>query len=218
MVKKLGLVRSRGFLALWSSKEAILAFQSTAEPEEITLKTLLGRGPDGNPYVELTEFVLCENLVFETPKKAPTQWKSVWIPMVPLDEVDPTVQDPPKPNRVKALLYSTEIRGGVDLDKLRHMPKVEGMVISRISTLSPQIRDLLQRSYPGSNFDTCLIVHQGRRPYSRLAVFLLWGGTLASLALCAGGWLYRRKRRNKPEREWEPKSFGGRQAAQDRRE
>ncbi len=163
--------------------EGTLAFQSSAHPEEISLKDLLARGPDGNGHIILTHFELCANMVHQSEAKK-TGWTKVWIPIIPIEEAVPGAAEPPSPKNVKALFFSTNIRNEGDIRARLEKPKVQALVTNRITSLESDIRKLLQQSYPDTDFDKCLILQEGRTPFSREIVYLFGGG--AFVALCLG--------------------------------
>jgi hypothetical protein len=171
--------------------EGSLAFNSSPEPEPITLKNLLARGAEGNAYILLTDFVLCSNLVYKS--KNNKDWTNVWIPIVTREEVDPRQKEPPQPKEVKALFFSNRIDGQAALETRLNQPKVQAMITNRISSLENDVRKLLQEAYPGTDFNTCLIIQEGRTPHSRGAVYAMGGGAglalLLGIGLVAKGWL-----------------------------
>ena len=187
-VQKLGIVALVGAAALGflTYTEGTLAFHSSAEPEEITLQKLIERGPDGNPYVHVGNFLLCDNMVFQHNKNNKDSWTHVWVPAVPMEEVDLTVPGPLRPNNVKALFFSTKIRNEGELKARLVQPKVQALVTNKITSLDSKIRDMLQQSYGGTDFNKCLIIQEGRSPFSRGAVFALAGGAVVALAAGVG--------------------------------
>lgn len=164
--------------------EGTLAFQSSEKPVEITLKELIAQGPDGDAHVVVTDFFLCENLAHQFQDKKPSVWTHVWIPAVPIDEVENKVGF--NPTNVKALFFSTSIRNLTELEAKLNKPKVQGLVTNRISSLETKIRNLLRESYPGTDFDKCLIIQEGRTPFSRGAIYALGGGAALALLLAIG--------------------------------
>jgi phage FluMu protein Com len=166
--------------------EGTIAFQSSAQPEDFTLKALIARGPDGNPYVRVSQFVLCPNYVNQFNTKNPGVWTHVWIPAVPLDEVKfgPN-KEPITPNNVKILFFSTSIRNEQELGNRLAREKVEGLVNTRTS-LSSETRRLLQQSYGGIDLDKCIILQEGRTPFSRGLIYLMGGGAIIFLLVGTG--------------------------------
>jgi hypothetical protein len=70
------------------------------------------------------------------------------------------------------------------------------LVTNRISSLEKEIRQLLEQNYPGTDFDACLIIQEGRKPYSRVGLFAQGAGS--ALALLAAIGLFVAIRRKKP--------------------
>ncbi|MCI0684516.1 MAG: hypothetical protein L0Y71_20585 [Gemmataceae bacterium] len=187
-------------------KEQGLAAASSKEPEEIALKNLIARGPDGNPNILLKDHVLCDNFVFKTRNGV---WTSAWVPMVPRESVGPGQATGGRPAAVQAIMFSTNARDQADLYNRCGQQRVRCLVTNRITSLGSKERDMLQQSYPGTDFDRCLIVQEGREPAGAAKVFLMIGGggvaTLVGLGMVGFG-LYQwraqqsapRKRRRRP--------------------
>ncbi len=173
-----------GFLGVFAWKEGTLAAQSSAAPEEIGLKNLIARGPNGNANVVVTDYIMCKNFTYQYQKNNPNSWTEIWIPIVPLDSVDlKKLKEPPSPANVQALFYSKRVHGQGDLNRL-DVPRTQGLVTNRITSLESKIRDMLRQTYPGTNFDKCLIIEEGRAPTSWQLVILAGGG--AGVAALAG--------------------------------
>jgi hypothetical protein len=190
-------------VAVVGFKERAVASQASATPEEISLKDLIARGPDGNPNIILTDYVLCDNFVYET-KTQNGPWQNVWVPAVPREH--PNQQSGGKPAAVQALIFSINARNQNDMERLCNQPKLKALVTNRIVSLGSKEKDLLRQSYPGTNFDKCLIIQEGREPAGMTKLVLMMGGgalaALLGVGMVFGGfglWLYRRTRnRNLP--------------------
>ena len=162
------------------------AFQPAAPPEEITLKNLIARGPEGNANLILSDFVLCENYVYEYNGPNKNSWTKMWIPVLP--ETGSTfTEEELTPRDVKILIYSTSIRNEQQLETRLSVPKLQGMVTNRIDSIDRKAHDLLKKSYPNTDFDKCLIFQEGRTAISprvvvlRGFVFLMGAGSAVSL-------------------------------------
>lgn len=181
-----------GALGFMTYTEGTLAFQSSAQPEEIALKDLIARGPGGNAHILLTQFALCDNLVHQFKENNKSVWTHVWIPVVPVEEAIAVGKGPLMPNNVKALFFSINIKNTSELEARLSKPKVQALVTNRIASLESKIRTLLQQSYPSTDFDKCLIIQEGRTPFSRETVYLFGAGAVASLLVAVGllvvGW------------------------------
>jgi hypothetical protein len=141
-------------------QERSLAQQSSTTPEEITLRQLIERGPEGNPYVVLSDFALGEDYVYEHRKGQAFLWERVWVPIFPADEAG--AQD--NPQKVQAIIKSSRVRNAFGLAQLAARKKLRGMVINRVESLSQRETELLQQRYPGTDFSRCLIIEEGREP------------------------------------------------------
>jgi hypothetical protein len=164
-------------IAVLGFKEKGLADAASQEPEEISLRDLIARGPDGNPNIILTDFVLCENLVYQSGTGG---WQKVWVPIVPRE--NPQQVSGGHPGVVQALIFTTNARNDADLIQQCNQPRLKALVTNRIASLSGQERTLLERSHSRTNFNNCLIIQEGREPAGVLKVILLiGGGSLAAL-------------------------------------
>jgi hypothetical protein len=185
---RLGIVAlvGAGILGYMTYTEGTLASRSSGQPEEFTAKQLIARGTEGNANVIVTDFVLCDNLVHQFNQNSPNSWTDVWIPIVAKDEAGEPNVGPITPKRVKVLFYSTRIHSQNELESRLNQPRVQGLITNRITSLAPKIRDLLQQNYPETDFDTCLIVQEGRSPWGMGGVLLLGGAAFACVLIAVG--------------------------------
>lgn len=157
-----------------------LADASSQQPETISLKQLVARGPDGNPNIVLTDFELCNNFVYAAKSvgglKELGGWTKVWVPIVPRgDNLNPPLGAVAPAGNVQALIYSSHVGSQAELPKLA-VAQLRGMVTNRIESLGVKEKQRLQEAYPGINFDRCLIIDEGREPLSAGRTSLLIGG------------------------------------------
>ena len=178
----LGLLVAGGICLFIGFMEAHLRGESSATPEEISLKALLARGGSGNRNIILKDYQLCENYVYEEKNNA---WTGAWVPVVPSDEVARAGQ-PFRPTNVRALIYSGHVRSGRDVETLLGQPRLKALVTTGIMSLGSEEKNLLQSSYPGTDFAQCLIIQEGRTPFSKPVLFLLFSGGVVGL-LAGGG-------------------------------
>jgi hypothetical protein len=175
-----------------------LASGASARPEEISLRDLVARGPDSNPNIILKDFALSDDFVHEYDEKLGpnSSWTKVWIPAY-VPGAAPPAQRPggfpfnPQPQQqpagpIQAIILSTHVHNEADIQTRCAVPKLRAMVTNRIQSLGSEEKRLLQQSYPGTNFDKCLIIEEGREPASVGFLFLLFGGGLLLLAGGAG--------------------------------
>jgi hypothetical protein len=182
-------------LLVYGFYEWRLSAGASARPEEVALRDLIARGPDGNPNIILKDFeVIDANFVIEQDEKGGpnSPWTKVWMPVVPAGTVPPgqpgalpfNPPQPQLPGRIQALIYSTRIRNEADVQTRCKVPKLRAMVINRIQSLGSEEKKHLQEGYPGTDFDKCLIIQEGREPSGAGFLALLFGGGV--LLLLAG--------------------------------
>jgi hypothetical protein len=158
-------------LAVVGLQEKNLASGASGTPEEITLKDLIARGPDGNPNIILTDFVLCDNYIFKTRNGI---WENAWVPAIPRENA---IQNRGgKPSNVKALIFTINARSQNDLYQRCEQPKLRALVTNKMVSLGSQERALLTKEYPGTDFSKCLIIQEGREPAGPLKLILMIGG------------------------------------------
>ena len=64
--------------ALFGAEDYRMSMRSSQEPEEISLRALLERGPEGNPNIVLKDFSLFEEFVSQK-KRFAGRWTKVWV-------------------------------------------------------------------------------------------------------------------------------------------
>jgi hypothetical protein len=170
-------------LAALGFSNARLAKEASSEPEEISLKDLIARGPDGNPNIILTDFVLCETFVV---KSEGSRWTGAWVPVVPRVPGEPEGRRAGVPVYVQAVIFTSKARDESELYARCGQAKLRAMVTNRIVSLGDQEAKLLHNSYAGLDLNHCLIIQEGREPAGRLQVFLMIGGGII-LALAGAG-------------------------------
>jgi hypothetical protein len=100
-----------------------LADASSQQPETISLKNLVARGPEGNPNIILTDYQLCDNFVYAANKVVGIQevgsWTKVWVPIVPRTAALARLFGGAQPAKdIQALIYSTHVGNQAELHKL----------------------------------------------------------------------------------------------------
>lgn len=183
-------------------REGALASASSAVPEEISLKDLIARGPDGNPNVILTNFVLCDRVVYQK-KKREESWEKAWLPVVPRESVPPGADRARQPGTIRAVLMSQHASGEADFYRRCQQPKLRALVTNRTQSLDGKELELLREFY-ATDFSGCLILEEGEAPPGFLKIALMVGGGIAGAAW--GLWLLRQVIyhciRNQPPKEF----------------
>lgn len=165
------------FLIVEGVKERSLASAASAAPEEISLTALIARGPDSNPNIILTDYALGDDIIV---KSRSGSWTGAWVPAIP---GKPGPERPHKPQVLQAVIYSSQARNAEELYQRCEQTKLRALLVNKIQSLEPDERGLLERSYPGTDFSKCLIIHEGREPAGTGKVLLMvGGGILLSLA------------------------------------
>src|SRR5262249_19041872 len=89
--------------------EGTLAFSGTEQPELISLKDLIARGPDGNTHLLVKDLIPCDNFVYAAKKGKDNAWTKVWVPVVPGAEVLNQKGKVVPPDNIQALIFSTKV-------------------------------------------------------------------------------------------------------------
>jgi hypothetical protein len=162
-------------LFVWGGVEMSLSRGASEKPEKISLEKLLARGAEGNPNIILTDFELGDNYVYEKDSKT-SRWTGVYVPAVPADPSAPPGA-PARPGAIKAVIYSTNVHSEADVEKVLDKPELPGMVTNRIKSLGSQEKKLLKEQYGGDiDVDKCLIIQEGRTPFSGGGLAAIFGG------------------------------------------
>ena len=182
-----------GVLCYLGYQEWSLAASANATPEEITLKKLIERGPDGNPNVVITDFALGNNFVTSSRRG---RWTKVWVPVVPREDIEEVRDKGVKVESIRAILCSTQVRTAEEIQTRMNLPKVRGMVINKVASLNSGEKEQLKTSYSNIDFDRCLIIEEGREPADVLKLSLYFGG--GALCILIGVFLLLRPRQPAP--------------------
>lgn len=185
-------------LGYFTWTEATLASRSTANPEEISLKALIARGPHGNANVRVTGFVQCPDSCPYFGGGTRENFNEVFVP---IEEVNQGKKEPLKPSNVQALFYSRNVHNESELDARLKKPNFQGLVINSIHHLAWYLPGDLQKDYPGTDFNKCLIIEEGRVPPSWGRVFLFGAGSAGALLVGVVLFVFsrsRKKRMSKP--------------------
>ena len=182
-----------GLLMYLAYKEWRLSATAAGAPEDLTLAALIARGPEGNPFVRVTDFDTGTNFVYQ-PAKYGSAWDTVWVPATPRtagagpDESE-DVQKP------QVIIKSSHVHSQSELAALVQRPAIEGMVTSRVESLGAEELQHLHNEYPGADISKCLLLEEGRKPSGFTSVFAMGGGGLLLFVLSAAVIVYALTRR-----------------------
>jgi hypothetical protein len=153
-----------------------LSSSTKQEPQTIRCADLIDKGPGDNGHVIVTDFaVLTDSIVVERGSKNSPTWNDAWVPMVPKDQA----KAGNSAQAFRLILYTHKAKNEQQLTALANEDKLQGTIIYDIKSLDAKTEKLLRDSYPGTNFESCLILDHDRQPLSPL----VWGGHLAIGAL-----------------------------------
>ncbi len=168
-----------GVMVFLGIKDYNLTAVSSKEPERISLKSLIVRGPDSNPNIILTDFAPCDNFVYETKNG---RWNKAWVPIVPREDLAPGQMSGGKPQAVQAIMVSMKAHNQDELYNRVGQAAVRGLMLNRVESLGSQERNLLQESYPNTDFSRCLIIQEDRAPAGpTFLVIMISGGLVATI-------------------------------------
>lgn len=186
-----------------------LSSRSSQEPEEVSLRDLIKRGPDGNPNIILTDFSIFEDYVYQK-KLLSGRWTKVWVPIVPSDADEPV---PGKPPAIRAFLFSQNIGNDKEVRERFDRPRLHCMVNPEAPKPGIVGSVLIERQYPGTDPQKCIILEEGKKPAGVLKLALFALGSLFFLALTGGIWYLSRvlDKVDTPEAKSAEKSKFGRQ-------
>jgi len=118
------------------------------------------------------------------------QWHQIWIPVVPGGGRD--LHDAIADEDIRAIVRSNRVRDSWDVERLAGEPRLHGMVTNRVDSLNRDEIELLDESYPGTDFSKCLIIQEGRKPADkRHTMFFLSGAAfllVTGVCLALFGW------------------------------
>ncbi len=187
-----------GLCAMFGVREYVLAAHSSQQPEEISLRDLIKRGPQGNPNIILKDFSIFEDYVYE---KRFGEWKRVWVPIVPAGGDDLVSSK----LAIRAFLYSEELRSDKEVRQRFGKPKLRCMINPEAPKPGIIGSMLIAKSYPGTNSEHCIIIEEGKEPASPLKLSLYATGVVFFIGLCpmiwVSAWLFDRMKVESPATE-----------------
>jgi hypothetical protein len=177
------------FCAILGVQEYHLSARSSQEPEEISLRDLIKRGPGGNPNIILKDFSIFEDYVYQK-KLVSGRWTKVWVPIIPSDGDEDASNKPPA---IHAFLFSEKLGNDKEVRQQFDRPKLRGMVNPEAPKPGILGSVLIKRSYPGTDPNRCIIIEDGKEPASVLKLCLLGGGFVLLACLTGGIWYLARQ-------------------------
>ena len=81
-----------------------------------------------------------------------------------------------QPGNIRALIFTTNSNNERDLYQRCGQPRLRALVTNKIVSLGSKEKNLLEQTYPGTDFSRCLLIQEGREPASATKVLLLVGG------------------------------------------
>ncbi len=181
--------------------EGRLMGAASDKPQTLTLAQLAAHGPGNNAHVIITYFVPCENFVYEY-KGVQSNWQRVYVPVMPLTPdmqarlgAGPMGKQTIPAGSIRVIVQSSNVHSEADMAKIFDKPTIQGTVVNSILSLDSKAQKLLRDSYPGTDFESCYILQEGRKPSSAAFVILMAvGGTLLTVIsglLFAARYLFR---------------------------
>lgn len=162
-----------------------LATKAHGTPQAISAAQLEGNGPGPNAHIRMSDFLMCEwSYVYETSSRsANSPWKTVWVPVVPLDSPYahslsqlPPGAEPPTPPNIRIIVKSKKCKTENEVHQIASLDSLDGMVINEIESLGGEEKKILSDSYPGIDFSRCYIVEADRKPAGADRVIGMMGG------------------------------------------
>jgi hypothetical protein len=170
--------------AVFGMEEYSLAKRSSSEPEEISLRDLIKRGPEGNPNIILKDFSIFEDYVVQK-KLVGGRWTKVWVPIIPSDGDE---AEPEKPAAIHAFIFSQDVGSDREVRQRFDRPKLRGLINQDAPKPGIIGSVLLQKRYPGTNPRTCLIIEEGKEPAGIFKLTLFSVGFVLLIGLTGGIW------------------------------
>lgn len=160
-----------------------LGMNSNEQPQFITCRQLIDKGPGDNLHVVVTGYQLeVDSFVVQRGRKKTDSWKKAWVPV--------TASDGGGNDGSFHVLFETSLlRKDSDLDQMQKLGELHGMIVNDITSLGSEEQNLLRSSYPKTDFSKCWILEHGRRPGGAQKVLIMIG--LGIVGLLIGVLLFR---------------------------
>ncbi len=140
----------------------MLSARSSNEPEEISVRDLIRRGPDGNPNVILKGFLNLRRLCLLKQKLISRRWTKVWVPIVPNDDDETNAN---QESAIYVFLYSEDIANDREARQRFGKPRLPRSGLINQQPPKPGIIGsvLIEKRYPGTQPSQCIIIVEAQR-------------------------------------------------------
>jgi len=172
----------------FGTQEFLLSARSSREPEEISVRDLIRRGPEGNPNIILTDFSIFEDYICQK-KMISGRWTKVWVPIVPKD--DNTEGD--EKAAIHVFMYSENVANEAEARLRFSKPKLRGLINQEAPKPGIIGSIMIEKRYPGTKPHNCIIIVEGKEPAGVLKLGLLAFGFLAFAGPTFGIWYIARQ-------------------------
>jgi hypothetical protein len=164
-------------------QEYALSARSSNEPEEISVRDLIRRGPEGNPNIILTDFSIFEDYICQK-KMISGRWTKVWVPIVPKDDD----ADGDQTAAIHIFLYSENVANEAEARQRFSKPKLRGLINQEAPKPGIIGSIMIEKRYPGTKPHNCIIIVEGKEPAGVLKLGLFAFGFMAFAGLTFGIW------------------------------
>ena len=186
-------------LGLIGWQERTLYAKGTPAPLEVRAADLVAKGPPDNVHLKLTDVAFSDRYVVE---KKGGKWNRVWLPLYPAGSDG-------NPRDVRVLIKTFNVADEGQLAQFAQRQSVTGVFTNDIHSLGSAERGHLEKLYPGVDFESVLVLEQGRSFPTQNKINLLLGGGAALIALalaCAVTLFVLHRRRSAAAPPWRPDS------------
>jgi hypothetical protein len=201
------MILGGGLLTVAGLNEARQSAVARREPQEITCAKLTQEGFGNNAHVRMTDFYLCED---EYVYEERIQWTSAWVPAVPRGSpihqalltrgegrnVAPALRG----QDIRIIVLLPNARSEKDVEETAKCKAIQGLIIRPLRLLDTKKQRLLEESYPGLDFQDCMILVEGRQPATQRKTFFVTGAGIGLMAV--GGLFLLQSWRKQRKSEW----------------
>ena len=173
----------------FGGEEYGLSARSSKEPEEISVRDLIRRGPAGNPNIILKDFSIFEGYVYQK-KMISGRWTKVWVPIVPKDDDQ---ADGDQKAAIHVFLYSEDVANEAEARRRFSKPKLRGLINEEAPRPGIIGSIMIENRYPGTKSEKCILIVEGKEPAGVLKLGLFAFGFIAFTGLTGGIWYIARQ-------------------------